>query len=144
MSSTYPIRPLALTCVNIHRFLLKQDLDFLTSIETIDYSLLLGRYPAHLVPSLPQPESFVSGVTSADGKWVYRMCIVDFLWNVKQLHPKIIQIAGVALPEQTVTTVPSRYREEFEKMVEEYVTVVEDGQGVKGGPGEDEGVAFES
>jgi len=34
-------------------------------------------------------------------EWV---CILDFLWNVKQLYPKIIQAAGTALPEQTITT----------------------------------------
>lgn len=96
-------------------FLLKQDVEFLTEIETIDYSLLLGRYPKEHFGETQQPESFISGVTSGDGKWVYKMCIVDFLWNVKQLHPKVIQIAGTALPEQTVTTVPPKYKDEFLK-----------------------------
>lgn len=86
-------------------------------METIDYSLLLGRYPVDLVPEIPEPENFVTGVRSADGKWVYKMCVLDFLWNVKQLHPKIIQVAGTALPEQTVTTQPHRYRDEFLKYV---------------------------
>lgn len=45
------------------------------------------------------------------------MCILDFFWNVEQLHPKIIKAAGVALPEQTITTEPDRYRREFLKYV---------------------------
>jgi hypothetical protein len=43
------------------------------------------------------------------------MCLLDFFWNVQQLHPKLIKVAGKALPEQTVTTEPERYREEFLK-----------------------------
>lgn len=84
-------------------------------MQTIDYSLLLGRYPVEMFGEISQPESYMTGVRSGDGKWVYRMCIVDFLWNVKQLHPKVIQVAGAALPEQTVTTQPHRYRDEFLK-----------------------------
>lgn len=89
-------------------------------METIDYSLLLGRFPVDYFGEIPQPETFFSGVKSADGKWVYKMCVLDFLWNVKQLHPKIIQVAGAALPEQTVTTQPNRYRKEFLKLVPMY------------------------
>ncbi|RPA76975.1 SAICAR synthase-like protein [Ascobolus immersus RN42] len=97
--------------------IVEEDARFLTNIETIDYSLLVGRYPIDMVDmsELPQPESPVSGMRSSDGKWVYKFCIVDFLWNVKQLHPQVIQVAGKALPEQTVTTEPGRYREEFLK-----------------------------
>jgi len=81
----------------------------------IDYSLLLGRYPVDIFGKVPQPESFLTGVRSGDRKWVYKMRIVDFLWNVKQLHAKIIRAASTALPEQTITTQPHRYRDEFLK-----------------------------
>jgi len=107
-------------------YLLKRDTEFLMQKETIDYSLLLGRYPVEMFGKIPQPETFVTGVRSADGKWVYKMCILDFLWNVKQLHPKIIQAAGTALPEQTVTTHPHRYRSEFLKMMEDYIEVYDE------------------
>lgn len=103
--------------------ILEKDTEFLMRMETIDYSLLLGRFPIDYFGEIPQPETFFSGVKSADGKWVYKMCVLDFLWNVKQLHPKIIQVAGAALPEQTVTTQPNRYRKEFLKMMDEYITV---------------------
>ena len=96
-------------------YLLERDTQFLMEMGTIDYSLLLGRFPVELVPDLPQPESFLAGAPSGDGNWVYKMCILDFLWNVDRLHPKIIRVAGIALPEQTVTTQPYTYRKEFLK-----------------------------
>lgn len=105
--------------------LLERDTEFLMRKEIIDYSLLLGRYPVDMFGEVPQPESFLTGVRSGDGKWIYKMCILDFLWNVKQLHPKIIQAAGTALPEQTITTQPHRYRNEFLMMMDGYIKVHE-------------------
>lgn len=108
-----------------NRHLVEYDTEFLAKMETIDYSLLLGRYPIEMFHDKPDPtkhrdplvfpknDDFSRGVISADGKWVYKMCILDFFWNVKQLHPKIIKVAGEALPKQTVTTEPDRYRKEF-------------------------------
>ncbi|KAF8463602.1 hypothetical protein BDZ91DRAFT_776907 [Kalaharituber pfeilii] len=104
-------------------YLLERDTEFLMKMEIIDYSLLLGRYPADLLDP-PQQGSFLSGVRSADGKWIYKMCILDYLWNVKQLHPRIIRAAGTALPEQTVTAHPIRYRNEFLKMMDDYIKVI--------------------
>ncbi|EPS37651.1 hypothetical protein H072_8676 [Dactylellina haptotyla CBS 200.50] len=105
--------------------LLERDTEFLERIETIDYSLLLGRYPVAKNPDLkpPKPENWATGVTSANGKYVYRACIVDFLWNVNQLQAKITRTAGMILPEQTVTTQPGRYRREFLSMMDEYIDV---------------------
>ena len=106
--------------------LMERDTGFLRDMRTIDYSLLLGRYPLEMFHPprddgerdpmvLPDEGSrdFAQGVRSADGKWVYRMCLLDFLWNVEQLRPKVMHTAGKLLPEQTVTTEPERYREEF-------------------------------
>lgn len=109
-----------------YRHLIEHDTAFLVKMETIDYSMLLGRYPIEVFhdkpdPSrhrdplvLPKKDHFVSGVRSADRNWVYKMCI---LWNVEQLHPKLIKATGLALPEQTVTAEPDRYRKEFLKYV---------------------------
>lgn len=80
--------------------------------ETIDYSLLLGRYPVDMFGEVSQPVSLLTGVRSGGGKWIYKMCILDLLWNIKQLHSRIIQAAGTALPEQTTTTQPHIYRNE--------------------------------
>ncbi|CAG7853017.1 SubName: Full=Uncharacterized protein {ECO:0000313/EMBL:CCA70892.1} [Serendipita indica DSM 11827] len=159
---------------------LEQDTAFLEELETVDYSLLLGRFPAS---SSPQPplgldasstvhlpisdvlqqgaskikralgisssqetedvaptagasasgregqkltgDDFTKGVLSADGEWVYRLTIVDFLWNVNKLVPTVMRTAGKVLPDQTITTEPARYRQEFMKMVEEYVEVAD-------------------
>ncbi|KAK6534771.1 hypothetical protein TWF281_006072 [Arthrobotrys megalospora] len=113
--------------------LLEKDTEFLESIKTIDYSLLLGRFPISqnkdLKPSRFKHENWITGVTSADGKHVYRACIVDFLWNVDQLQAKITRTAGKLLPEQTVTTEPGRYRREFLAMMEEYIEVLEEASG---------------
>ena len=32
-------------------------------------------------------DQFIRGIKSADGKWIYRMSIVDFTWNVNKLRP---------------------------------------------------------
>ncbi|CUS10958.1 unnamed protein product [Tuber aestivum] len=139
---------------------LKTDTAFLERMEAIDYSILLGRYPISMFhketgtgkgrDGLALPKrgkmDFVRGVVSADGKWVYKLCVLDFFWNVKQLHPRIIRAAGAALPEQTITTEPGRYREEFlkyatfrpggktQRMMDGYIVVSDD----DGGGGDDE------
>ncbi|CCX12017.1 Similar to Phosphatidylinositol 4-phosphate 5-kinase type-1 gamma; acc. no. O60331 [Pyronema omphalodes CBS 100304] len=118
---------------------LERDTEFLADMKTIDYSLLLGRWPVDMFHAprsgegrdpmvLPEEDTkdFVRGVRSADGKWVYKMVLLDFFWNVEQLKPKIMQTAGKLLPEQTVTTEPDRYREEFLKMMDKYILVWED------------------
>jgi len=109
--------------------LLERDTEFLQDMNTIDYSLLLGRYPVDMFHPgsgegrdpmvLPKEGStdFVRGVRSADGKWVYKMVLLDFFWNVEQLKPRVMQAAGKLLPEQTVTTEPERYRDEFLRWV---------------------------
>lgn len=104
--------------------LLERDTEFLKDMRTIDYSLLLGRYPVAMFSDKELLETdFAKGVKSADGKWVYRMCLLDFLWNVDQLRPKVMKTAGKILPEQTITTEPEMYREAFLKMMDEYIVV---------------------
>ncbi|KAG0126507.1 hypothetical protein HOY82DRAFT_587218 [Tuber indicum] len=119
--------------------ILESDTAFLERMETIDYSVLLGRYPVSMFhrkiyttkgrDALALPErgkmDFVRGVISADGEWVYKFCVLDFFWNVKQLRPRIIRAAGAAFPEQTITAEPGRYREEFLKMMDGYIVVLD-------------------
>lgn len=98
--------------------LLEQDTKFLEEMGTVDYSLLLGRYPVGVlvedeIGGIGKERDFGKGVRSADGRWIYRICIVDFLWNVDQLRTKVMKTAGKLLPEQTITTEPERYRKEF-------------------------------
>lgn len=103
--------------------ILDRDTAFLAEAETIDYSLLLGRYPTGGNNAPTQPESFSTGVVSSSGKCVYKMCIVDTLWNVNQLAAKLTKAVSVMMPEQTITTQPARYREEFLAMMDHYVIV---------------------
>ena len=93
--------------------ILETDTSFLERIKTIDYSILLGRYPytsevedGDLLEG--DKSDFLKGVKSGDGKWVYRMCILDYLWNVDMLAAKLTKVAGMIMPEQTVTTEPER------------------------------------
>jgi len=102
---------------------LDRDTAFLAEAETIDYSLLLGRYPVDGNDAPLQPESFPTGLVSSDGKWVYKMCIVDTLWNVNQLAAKLTKAVSIMMPEQTITTQPARYREEFLTMMDRYVVI---------------------
>ena len=106
---------------------IERDTAFLQDMKTIDYSLLLGRYPIDMFHPPRQDggerdpmallaggaADFVRGVRSADGKWVYKMALLDFFWNIEQLRPRIMKAAGQLLPEQTITTEPERYRKEF-------------------------------
>ena len=103
---------------------LRKDTNWLCEMATIDYNLLLGRWKAEEYGD--EEEGQEGEWRSPDGRWVYRMALVDYLWNVEQLRPKIMQTAGMLLPEQTVTTEPERYRDEFMKMMEEYVKVWEE------------------
>ncbi|PVF99483.1 SAICAR synthase-like protein [Serendipita vermifera] len=139
--------------------IVERDTLFLERLEIVDYSLLLGRYPASSTPAPPvglesrgllpstitdivnssvireaaglnqrkkavTGDDLTRGILSADGQWIYRLSIVDFLWNVNKLVPTVMRTAGKVLPEQTITTQPQRYRKTFLEMLEEYVQVV--------------------
>ena len=106
-----------------------RELAFLERMGVVDYSLLLGRWPADLESELDLPigyirddmvargesateipssadkldgrtarlkpsgatgrtrdaDQFIRGIKSAEGKWIYRMLVVDFMWNVNKL-----------------------------------------------------------
>jgi hypothetical protein len=70
--------------------------------------------------------NFIRGFDSADGQWIYRLTIVDFLWNVTKLVPTVMRTAGkaVSTPGQTIETEPETYRTAFIEILEEYVKVV--------------------
>jgi hypothetical protein len=131
--------------------ILDQDLAFLEEMEVIDYSLLLGRWPADLESELELPigfiggdpsdmvargesaaevppsanklgggtarlnpsivergtadaDQFIRGIKSADGKWIYRISIVDFMWNVNKLHPMAAKVGQFPLIYQLADT----------------------------------------
>lgn len=110
--------------------LLENDTKFLADKKVVDYSLLLGEFPLEFANSMEQPNSFRTGIKSADGKKIYRLGIIDFFFSHKTA-PTVIQNAGDIIPgdtEFTFTDKPSRYRLKFLDMVKEYVSVVEENQ----------------
>lgn len=61
---------------------------------------------------------------------------------MRRLAPKVIRAVGKALPEQTITTEPERFKEAFLGMVREYIRIPgvrEDGVGDAAGEGEGSG-----
>eukprot|EP00456_Euglypha_rotunda_P092948 TRINITY_DN9801_c0_g1_i6.p1 TRINITY_DN9801_c0_g1~~TRINITY_DN9801_c0_g1_i6.p1 ORF type:complete len:188 (+),score=20.98 TRINITY_DN9801_c0_g1_i6:47-565(+) len=72
---------------------LAKDSEFLAQRKVVDYSLLLGRFPRDLGIKLDEPQNFRTGVVSADGKYIYRIGLIDFFFSHKEV-PIIIQNAG--------------------------------------------------
>ncbi|KAL4803436.1 hypothetical protein BDV18DRAFT_41072 [Aspergillus unguis] len=106
------------------------DTAFLASMNVVDYSLFLVRFPASANPSRKgRKTQWRTGVTSADGKWKYRAVILDFFWARHKLHAKAMtgavqafNVVGRQGP-MSITTTPKEYREKFLAMVDEIMEV---------------------
>jgi hypothetical protein len=106
---------------------LSRDTMFLAERKVVDYSLLIGRYPLEMGVQLEEPSNFRGGVISADGKYVYRIGIIDFFFSHKTA-PSIVQNAGDIIPgdlEFTFTDAPQSYRKNFLEMARDYVSIQE-------------------
>lgn len=125
---------------------LQKDTAFLARLNAVDYSLFLVRIPLSpddpgtkedgapdvpveppIVP--PGAPSWRTGVKSADGKYMYRACILDFFWAKHKVHAqamtgliKTYNLVGNQGP-MSVTTTSEEYRERFLKMCEEMIEV---------------------
>jgi len=118
--------------------ILDKDTKMLEEANAVDYSLFLVRYPSpspnthREIPSLPSRSTpFRTGMTSADGKWVYRMVLLDFFWAKHKLQAKAMtglvdafNIIGGKGP-MSITTSPDEYRRRFLGMVKDYTRVEE-------------------
>ncbi|KAL0485694.1 phosphatidylinositol 4-phosphate 5-kinase Pip5k1b [Acrasis kona] len=106
---------------------LTRDCKFLSDKKVVDYSLLLGIYPIECVDKLEQPQNFFSGVISSDGKFVYRISIIDYFFSHKTAPTIIANVADVIPGDQefTFTDKPSSYRQKFLDMVKEYIDVTD-------------------
>jgi hypothetical protein len=103
--------------------ILERDTKFLAERKVVDYSLLLGEFPVAMGLPIDNPPNFRTGVISADGKSIYRLGIIDFFFSHKTA-PTVIQNAGDLIPGETEFTFsdsPASYRQNFLKMVDEYV-----------------------
>lgn len=113
---------------------IEQDTDFLKSGDTVDYSLFLIRYPAHILPtdSTDAMSEWRCGVTSTDGKWKYRVVLLDFFWAKHKLPAQALtgavhtfNVVGHKV-HMSITTTAHKYREKFLQMVDGLVELSDD------------------
>jgi hypothetical protein len=116
--------------------MLDRDTAFLQAQNVVDYSLFLVRIPA---ASKPPPRdshsgdspSWRQGVPSADGKWIYRIILLDFMWAKHKLWPRTMTILVrtftriVRLPDMSITTTPEDYRQMFLEMMTRLIEVTD-------------------
>ncbi|KAM0462357.1 hypothetical protein ACHAPV_003832 [Trichoderma viride] len=122
--------------------LLNADTEFLANSNVVDYSLFLVRLPGpsqqpksqsskkfaasndtQLAARRNDEETWRNGVTSIDGKWIYRIVIIDFFWARHMLQPRILSglvktfnIFAKKGP-MSITADPIEYRGRFMNMV---------------------------
>ncbi len=107
--------------------ILARDTKFLADKKVVDYSLLLGRYPLEVGVALGEEKTFPGGVVSADGKYIYKIGIIDFFFSHKTA-PAVVKNAGDIIPgdlEFTFTDAPSSYRKNFLEMAKDYIKIEE-------------------
>lgn len=105
---------------------IESDLAFLQSMNAVDYSLFLVRYPAEGIPptSIGRGSRWRHGVRSADGRWRYRVVLLDFFWAKHKLQAQamtgVIQTFNVVGRQgpMSITTTAEEYRDKFLRMVD--------------------------
>ncbi|KAF3014695.1 hypothetical protein E8E14_005606 [Neopestalotiopsis sp. 37M] len=126
---------------------LQKDTKLLADCNAVDYSLFLVRVssttsedveqpqtnaslpPAEPPFAPPGPPSWRVGMTSSDGKEIYRAAILDFFWAKHTLHAKamtgLIKTYNLidAQGPMSLTAVSTEYRERFLKMCMEMIEV---------------------
>jgi hypothetical protein len=126
---------------------LESDTKLLAEHNAVDYSLFLVRMKtpqkaavsmpppgeSSMVSTDPPPPSWRTGVTSADGKYIFRASILDFFWAKHKLQPKLmtllIKLWNVLISKQgpmSITTTPDEYRDRFLSMCKVIVEVTGD------------------
>ena len=116
---------------------LQSDTKLLEENNAVDYSLFLVRYPSDTAASsippkgIPNPETNPSvppkwrlGLQSSDGKWVYRLIVLDFFWAKHKTQAKamtaLIKSFNLVARKgpMSITTNAVEYRKRFLHMVE--------------------------
>lgn len=111
--------------------ILEEDTEFLLVANAVDYSLFLVRFPAESRPGVVGRESnpWRVGVRSVDGKWRYRVAVLDFFWAKHTLRAQamtgVVQTFNVIgrMGPMTITTTAEEYREKFLAMVDALMEV---------------------
>lgn len=119
---------------------LEADTKLLAEHNAVDYSLFLVRMraaPEHAAAAesaaAPAANStWRSGIASADGRYIFRACILDFFWAKHKAQPRLmtllIKLWNVLVSNQgpmSITTTPDEYRERFVRMCRDIVEVKE-------------------
>jgi hypothetical protein len=110
---------------------LEADTEFLANSNAVDYSVFLVRCPpeSSMKSVASTTGNWREGVVSYDGKWKYRMVILDFFWAKHKLFPQVltgvVNIFNVVAQKgkMSITTDPPEYRKRFLRMVEGMVEV---------------------
>ena len=124
---------------------LEKDTDLLASCNAVDYSLFLIRFPAPTspfadrdmevqardIPTLQFRSSpWRTGVVSADGKWMYRLTVLDFFWAKHKTRAKLMTALVKTFNKfahkgpMSITADPLEYKKRFLSMVENTIEVV--------------------
>jgi hypothetical protein len=117
-----------------------KDTKILQENNAVDYSLFLVRYPASLasadnddIPCPPGKGSpWRTGLTSNDGKWVYRAILLDFFWAKDAVQA--MAMTGLVNTfnfmkwgrdhgPMSITTTSDEYRTRFLHMVDDMIEV---------------------
>lgn len=119
-----------------------RDTKILQDNNAVDYSIFLVRYPASLSASeggkIVTPPGRASpwrtGVTSRDGKWVYRAILLDFFWakdafQAQAMTGLVKAFNFVKLGKDhgpmSITTSSDEYRTRFLRMIEDMVETLD-------------------
>jgi hypothetical protein len=126
------------------KYQLQKDTAFLAKHNAVDYSLFLLRIPrpndeqSASGPSSstsrppynpPEPQTWRTGIKSADGKYLYRAVILDFFWSKHKVHAQamtgLIKAYNIFDRQgpMSVTTTSPEYRARFSKMCTDMLEV---------------------
>ncbi|KAH9429119.1 hypothetical protein MCOR27_004740 [Pyricularia oryzae] len=105
---------------------LEKDTDLLSRNNAIDYSLFLVRYPADAEASVisSDADAWRTGMKDRQGKWVYRVVVLDFFWARHKFHARamtgLVKLFNKVAHRgpMSITANPSEYRERFLGMVQ--------------------------
>lgn len=110
---------------------LERDTELLARNNAIDYSLFLVRYPAgEEVPVVSSDaDQWRRGVADSEGKWVYRVVVLDFFWAKHKFQARaltgLVKLFNKVAHRgpMSITAEPAEYRQRFLGMVRRIVAV---------------------
>lgn len=124
---------------------LNHDTQLLASRGAVDYSLFLVRYPQPSASSTDSSSSqrppalrsgvpcrWREGVDDVEGRWTYRVIVLDFFWAKSALQAKamtgLVDAYNIVADQgpMSITAEPGEYRTRFMKMVDDLVVAETD------------------